>query len=100
MDNSEAGLRTREPTTCTSTDLVNKKIYRHAKRASELLLQFGRSFAPTGFDFRQIVLTDPDCDRQLALNHVAPLAEDAYRVFAICEPIGDGLGQCNFPPFA
>src|SRR5437660_7843025 len=99
MDNSNLARRRREPPTYSKTRLVNQKVNRHAKRASELLLQFGGSFAPAIFDFRQVVLTDPDRHRQFALNHVSPFAEDAHRVFASCEAIGDGFGQRDVPPF-
>ena len=41
----------------------------------------------------------PTATRQLALNHVAPFADDAHRVVAACEAIGNGFRQNDFAAF-
>ena len=79
--------------------LLDQKVDRHGQRAGEFLLQFGRTFAPAGFDLGQVILADADCYGQFALNHVAPFADHAYRVIAVGEAIGHGFWQDDLPAF-
>src|SRR6266404_5595510 len=79
--------------------LFDQKVDWNAQRAGEFLLQFGRPLAPASFDFGQIILANADCHSQLALNHVAPFADDAYRVIPVREAIGDGFWQHNLAAF-
>ena len=79
--------------------LFDQKVHRHAQRAGEFLLQFGGPLASTSFDLGQIVLADADRYGQFALNHVAPFADDAHRVVAVCEAISHGFWQHDFAAF-
>ncbi len=79
--------------------LFDQKVHWHAQRAGEFLLQFGGPFASASFDLGQVVLADADRYGQLALNHVAPFADDTHRVIAVCESISHGFWQHDFAAF-
>src|SRR5713226_7629920 len=83
----------------SSLILFDQKVHWHAQRAGEFLLQFGGPFASASFDLGQVVLADADRYGQLALNHVAPFADDTHRVIAVCESISHGFWQHDFAAF-
>ena len=70
-----------------------EEIDRHAERASNLLMQRNGTFALSCFEVRQVALGDTDAYYQLGLRLIAPLPQDADRIFAGRQPIDNGLGQ-------
>src|SRR4051794_23546098 len=65
----------------------------------KFLLQLGRALAAAVFDLGQVILADTNRDSQFALDHVAPFADDPYRIIAIGEAINYRLWQHHLTAF-